>query len=68
MTEIVTSTIRDFSKRTGLSRSYIYVLLDKGDLESVKIGATRLIIEESYARLIARSRVPPRSLRCAIAA
>jgi excisionase family DNA binding protein len=60
MSEVVTSTIRSFSKRTGLSRSYIYVLLQKGDLESSKIGGVRLIHEDSYLRLLARNRVPPK--------
>jgi hypothetical protein len=64
-TDVVTSTIRDFSKRSGISRSQIYVLLDRGELESSKIGGIRLIHEDSYRRLLERSRVPPK--RCAAA-
>jgi len=57
MSDVVTSTIRSFSKRTGLSRSYIYVLLQKGDLQSSKIGGIRLIHEDSWLRLLERTRV-----------
>ena len=60
MSNVVTSTIRNFSERTGISRSYVCVLLDKGELESSKIGNIRLIHEDSYLRLLERNRVPPK--------
>jgi hypothetical protein len=63
---VVTSTIRDFSRRSGISRSQIYVLLDRGLLDSSKIGGIRVIHEDSYRRLLERTRVPPK--RCADAA
>jgi len=59
-TDIVTSTIRNFSRRSGISRSQIYVLLERGDLESSKIGGIRLIHEDSYRRLLERRRVRPK--------
>jgi excisionase family DNA binding protein len=31
------------SERLGLSRSFMYVLLDRGDIESVRCGRARLI-------------------------
>jgi excisionase family DNA binding protein len=63
MSDIVTSTVRDFSRRTGISRSYVYVLLSKGELESSKIGGIRLIHEESYLRLLERTRACPKGTR-----
>jgi hypothetical protein len=58
--DIVTLTVRDFIQRSGISRSQTYVLLDEGLLESAKVKGTRLILWDSYERLLARSRVPPR--------
>jgi hypothetical protein len=60
MTDIITSTIREFSRRSGISRSQLYVLLQRGELESSKIGGIRLIHEDSYYRLLERSRVRPK--------
>jgi hypothetical protein len=57
---VVTSTIRSFSERTGISRSYDYVLLGKGELESSKIGGVRLIHEDSFVRLLERTRIRPK--------
>jgi excisionase family DNA binding protein len=53
---IITATIPEFRRLTGISRSRIYELLDAGEIESVHIGARRLIIVESYRRLIERQR------------
>jgi hypothetical protein len=58
--EIITLPVRDFTRRTGISRSQTYVLLDEGLLESAKVKGTRLIIMSSYDRLLERSRVAPR--------
>jgi hypothetical protein len=57
---IITSPIKQFSRRSGISRSQVYVLLARGELESVKIGGIRLVIEDSYRRLLEKSRVPPK--------
>ena len=53
-TEIITATIPEFRRLSGISRSRIYELLDRGEIESVHIGARRLIIIDSYRRLIER--------------
>ena len=53
-TEIITATIPEFRRLSGISRSRIYELLDRGEIESVHIGARRLIIIDSYRRLIKR--------------
>jgi len=55
-TEIITATIPEFRRLSGISRSRIYELLDRGEIESVHIGARRVIIIDSYRRLIERRR------------
>ena len=60
-TDIITATIPEFRRLSGISRSRIYELLDAGELESVYIGARRLVLIASYRQLIERQRVvaPP---------
>jgi excisionase family DNA binding protein len=50
----ITAGIVDFCRITGIGRSTAYKLLANGDLKSVKIGRRRLIIIDSYRRLIAK--------------
>jgi hypothetical protein len=52
----ITATIPEFRRLSGIGRSRIYELLDSGDLESVYIGTRRLILVDSYRRLIERQR------------
>jgi len=40
---IVAWTVKDWGSRTSLSKSYIYVLISKGIITSVKSGRKRLI-------------------------
>jgi predicted DNA-binding transcriptional regulator AlpA len=66
MDDIITATIPEFRRLSGISRSRIYELLNAGELESVCIGARRLVLIDSYRRLIERqtaaaSRSPCRS-------
>jgi len=56
----ISSTIKDFVKRSGIGRSKVYEMLDSGELESAKVGGMRLIIEDSYRRLLEHHRVPPK--------
>jgi hypothetical protein len=53
---IITATIPEFRRLSGISRSRIYELLDAGEIESVYIGARRLIVVDSYRGLIERQR------------
>lgn len=62
-TDIITATIPEFRRLSGISRSRIYELLDAGEIESVYIGARRLVLIDSCRRLIERQRAtsaPPR--------
>jgi hypothetical protein len=50
----ITATIPEFRRLSGISRSRIYELLDAGELESVHLGTRRLIVIDSYRRLLVR--------------
>jgi hypothetical protein len=54
--EPITTTIPEFRRLSGIGRSRIYELLEAGELESVHIGVRRLILVDSYRRLIERQR------------
>jgi hypothetical protein len=53
-TDIITATIPRFREISGIGRSKIYELLGAGELESVHLGTRRLIVVDSYRRLVAR--------------
>ena len=44
--------IKDVQERLGVSRSYIYILMDKGILESRKIGNARRIVADSLRNIL----------------
>jgi hypothetical protein len=53
-TDIITAMIPRFREISGIGRSKIYILLDAVELESVHIGARRLILVDCYRRLLTR--------------
>jgi hypothetical protein len=55
------ATIPEFRRLSGISRSRIYELLDEGKIESIYIGARRLILIDSYRQLIERQRQPAKA-------
>jgi hypothetical protein len=70
--DLITATIGQFQRLSGLGRSRVYEMLTSGELESVYVGARRLILINSYRRLLERQRtavepapghrrVPPRA-------
>jgi hypothetical protein len=65
MSDKITAPINDFCQWSGISRRQVYRMLDRGQIESVKIGDMRLVIIDSYRRLIERTRVPPKQQRAA---
>jgi excisionase family DNA binding protein len=52
----ITATLGDFSRLTGLGRSTIYALLNERRLDSIKVGKRRLIVLDSYRRLVEAQR------------
>jgi len=53
---LITATIGNFCEISDIGRSKVYELLDAGDLDSIKIGKRRLIILDSYRKLIEQQR------------
>jgi hypothetical protein len=50
----ITATIPEFRRLSGIGRSRIYELLNAGELESIHLGARRLIVIDSYRRLLTK--------------
>lgn len=48
--------IADACRFTGISRSSIYLLISRGEVEIVKMGAATLVLTESLRHLIERQR------------
>ena len=51
--------VQQFLVAAGFGRTKLYDLLCSGELDSVVIGRRRLILMDSYRRLIERQRAPP---------
>jgi hypothetical protein len=51
-TNAITCTIAAFVDLSGLGRSRIYELIDEGVIETIVIGKKRLVVLDSYRRLI----------------
>jgi excisionase family DNA binding protein len=69
--ERITAPIDQFCILAGIGRSLVYEMLGDGRLESIRIGKRRLIVLDSYRRLIERecanaalpAAIPPRGER-----
>jgi excisionase family DNA binding protein len=53
---VISAPINEFCALSGLGRTKVYEMLDGGELDSIKIGKRRLIIIDSYRKLIERQR------------
>lgn len=51
----ITAGIPEFCRLSGLSRSTVYELLKAGSLDSTVIGGRRLIVIDSYRKLVAEA-------------
>jgi len=63
--KLITASIVNFCEMSGLGRSKVYELLDAGDLDSIKVGKRRLIVLDSYHKLIERQRAAGATTRSA---
>jgi hypothetical protein len=52
-TDIITAPIDRFCELAGIGRSKVYELIGAGELESVVLGGRRLVVIDSWLRLIA---------------
>jgi excisionase family DNA binding protein len=50
--DIITATIPEFCRVSGLGRSTTYELIDDGQLKSIKVGKRRLIVLASYKQMV----------------
>lgn len=48
--------IPEACRYTGISRSSLYLLIARGEVEIIKMGASMLVITESLKRLITKRR------------
>jgi excisionase family DNA binding protein len=53
-TDVITASIQEFIRISGLGNTTIYKLLNDGELESVNVGRRRLILIDSYRRYLKR--------------
>jgi excisionase family DNA binding protein len=51
---IITTTVAEFCRLSGLGRTKVYQLVGDGSLDSFNVGKRRLIVLDSYRRLIER--------------
>jgi hypothetical protein len=59
---IITAPVGEFCTLSGLGRSKVYELIGDGSLESFTLGKRRLIVIDSYRRLIERQRATGQTL------
>jgi excisionase family DNA binding protein len=57
--DIITARIEDFCRLAGIGRSKVYEMIATGEIESVHLGGRRLIVVDSWRRLVAAA---PRDL------
>lgn len=55
--------VPDACRFTGISRSTLYLLIARGEVEVVKMGAATLVLTESLRQLIERHRCANPSLK-----
>jgi hypothetical protein len=53
---IITASVGEFCRIAGIGRTLAYELIGDGSLDSIRIGKRRLIVLDSYRRLIERQR------------
>lgn len=54
--EPISMRVPDACRFTGISRSSLYLLIARGEIEIVKMGAATLVLTESLRELIERQR------------
>lgn len=52
----VTMRVPEACRYLGIGRSTLYVLIGKGEIETIKLGASTLVVTESLQRLVDRRR------------
>jgi excisionase family DNA binding protein len=61
---VISASVREFARISGLGESTVWAMIHDGRLESVAIGRRRLVLIESFRKLIEQQRAaPPRDAR-----
>ena len=55
-TDPISMRIPDACRFTGISRSTLYLLIARGEIEVIKLGAATLVLTECLRKLIERHR------------
>lgn len=56
--EPISMRIPDACRFTGISRSTLYVLIARGEVEVIKVGSSTLVVTESLRALVQTLRTP----------
>ena len=54
--EPISMRVNDDCRYTGISLSTLYLLIDSGDIEIIKLGASTLVVTKSLRRLVNEKR------------
>jgi hypothetical protein len=54
--EPISKRVNDACRYTGISRSTLYLLIARGDVEIIELGASTLVVTESLRRLVNEKR------------
>lgn len=54
--EPISMRVNDACRFIGIGRSTLYLLIGRGEIEIIKLGATTLVVTESLREFIARRR------------
>jgi excisionase family DNA binding protein len=60
--QISTAPVGEFCRLSGIGRSRVYELIADGSIESFTLGKRRLIVVDSYRKLIERQRTAGQTL------
>jgi hypothetical protein len=56
--DIISTSVAEFSRISGLGQSTVWAMIHDGRLESIAIGRRRLVLVDSYRQLIKAQRAP----------
>jgi excisionase family DNA binding protein len=62
-TDAITAPVDKFCGLSGLGKNTVYQMIGDGRLASIKIGRRRLVVVDSYRRLIQEEQAAQRSRR-----
>ena len=50
--DVITASVNDICRMSGLSRGTIYKLINEKKIASTKVGGRRLVIVDSYRKMV----------------